>query len=103
MLIVSPAYYNAGSAALVLLLILLAVGVFFWCRTRSRRRVSRVRLEEESIPLQSSMNDDEDDGFRQRAGKGKERALGDASEREEMFAVADSDDEEEVKSPVNTR
>lgn len=97
------AYYNAGSAALVLLLILLAIGVFFWCRTRSRRRVSRVRLEEESIPLQSSMNDEEDDGFRQRAGKGKERALGDASEREEMFTVADSDDEEEVKSPVNTR
>jgi len=95
------AYYNAGSAALVLLLILLAVGIFFWCRIRSRRRVSQVRLEEESIPLHSSVNDD--DGFRQRAGKGKERALGNASEREEMFAVVDSDDEDEAKSPIATR
>ena len=95
------AYYNAGSAALVLLLIFLAVGIFFWCRIRSRRRVSQVRLEEESIPLHSSANDDE--GFRQRAGKGKERALGDASEREEMFAVVDSDDEDEFKSPMPTR
>ena len=99
---VLSAYYNAGSAALVLLLILLAVGIFFWCRIRSRRRVSQVRLEEESIPLHSSVNDD-DEGFRQRAGKGKERALGNASEREEMFAVADSDDEDEVKSPITTR
>jgi carboxypeptidase D len=98
----SLAYYNAGSAALVLLLIFLAIGVFFWCRTRGRRRMSQVRLEEESIPLQSSVDDE--DGFRQRAGKGKERALGDASEREEMFAVADSDDEEEFKGPqVHTR
>ena len=47
------------------------------------------------------MNDDE--GFRQRAGKGKERALGDASEREEMFAVADSDDEDEFKGPAAAR
>jgi len=100
-LIAPPAYYNAGSAALVLLLVLLAIGAFFWCRIRSRRRVSQVRLEEESIPLHSSMGDDE--GFRQRAGKGKERALGDASEREEMFAVADSDDEDEFKSSTATR
>ena len=95
------AYYNAGSAALVLLLIFLAIGIFFWCRTRGKRRTSQVRLGEESIPLQSSVDDEE--GFRQRPGKGKERALGDASEREEMFAVVDSDDEEEYKSPVNTR
>ena len=95
-----PAYYNAGSAALVLLLVLLAIGAFFWCRIRSRRRVSQVRLEEESIPLHSSMGDE---GFRQRAWKGKERALGDASEREEMFAVVDSDDEEEFKSPAAAR
>lgn len=98
---VPSAYYNAGSAALVLLLIFLAIGVFFWCRIRSRRRISQVRLEEESIPLHSNLSDDE--GFRQRAGKGKERALGDASEREEMFAVADSDDEDEFKSHNPTR
>lgn len=59
--------------------------------------MSQVRLEEESIPLQSSVDDE--DGFRQRPGKGKERALGNASEREEIFAVADSDDEDEVKGP----
>ena len=100
-LMVLSAYYNAGSAALVLLLIVLAVGIFFWCRIRSRRRVSQVRLEEENIPLHSGMNEDE--GFRQRTGKGKERALGDASEREEMFAVADSDDEDEFKSPIAAR
>ena len=63
--------------------------------------MSQVRLEEESIPLQSSVEDE--DGFRQRARKGKERALGDASEREEMFAVADSDDEDDFKNPVHTR
>lgn len=63
--------------------------------------MSQVRLEEESIPLHSSMGDDE--GFRQRAGKGKERALGDASEREEMFAVADSEDEDDVRSPNRAR
>jgi hypothetical protein len=63
--------------------------------------VSQVRLEEESIPLHPSANDDE--GFRQRSGKGKERALGDASEREEMFRVADSDDEDELKSPHPAR
>ena len=95
-----PAYYNAGSAALVLLLVLLAIGAFFWCRIRSRRRVSQVRLEEESIPLHSSMGDE---GFRQRPGKGKERALGDASEREEMFAVADSDDEDDLRSSAAAR
>ena len=63
--------------------------------------MSRVRLEEENIPLHSSTNDDE--GFRQRAGKGKERVLGNASEREEMFAVADSDDEDEFRSPNPVR
>ena len=63
--------------------------------------MSQVRLAEESIPLQSSVDDE--DGFRQRAGKGKERALGDASEREEMFAVADSDDEDEFKGSAHNR
>lgn len=58
----------------------------------------QVQLEEESIPLQSSMDDD--DGFRQRTGKGKERAPG---EREEIFAVADSEDEDEFKSPAVAR
>ena len=100
MLIAPTAYYNAGSAALVLLLIFLAIGIFFWCRIRSRRRVSQVRLEEESIPLHPNVSEDE--GFRQRAGKGKERALGNADEREEIFAVIDSDDEDEYKSPVPT-
>lgn len=98
-----PAYYNAGSSALVLLLIALAIGIFFWCRRRSRRGVSQVRLEEEHIPLTSSINDD--DGPRQRVGKGKERALGDIREREELFAVASSDDEDEFKSaaPAGSR
>lgn len=95
------AYYNAGSAALVLLLVFLAIGTFIWCRMRRRR----VQLpsngpgdEEESIPLNTSVGNgmngygrresDEENGDIVRSGKGKEKAV--------VFDVgSDEEDEEE--------
>jgi len=97
-----PAYYNAGSAALVLILILLAIGTFIRCRIRRRslRLPSSRNNEEESIPLTTSISrhdepvEDEDEPLRSR--KGKERAheaLGPP-----IFDVGDDDDEEGYKS-----
>ncbi|PFH50137.1 hypothetical protein AMATHDRAFT_41047 [Amanita thiersii Skay4041] len=114
------AYYNAGSAALVLVLIFLGIGVFLWCRVRR----NGVRLpvnkgdgeEEESIPLTSSVShhtgqirdrdvgsgggDEEEGGVeildvpysarRKVKGKGKERALDSYREDDE-----EGDNEEE--------
>ena len=106
------AYYNAGSAALVLVVIALFVGLFLcWKR---RRGDSKLRLpmnnrdagmhNEERVPLtQASVvnfNDEEDQeqqgGYRQRAGsvKGKERAIDPPSPQPPIFDVGDSDDEE---------
>ncbi|KAA1466528.1 alpha/beta-hydrolase [Dentipellis sp. KUC8613] len=92
------AYYNAGSAALILVLIALAIGVFLWCRIR-RRRLRGLPIannEEESIPLTRSTHDlgqngntEDDSSFRGR--KGKERAH--EPEPERIFDVGDSDDE----------
>ncbi|KAF7775821.1 hypothetical protein Agabi119p4_4214 [Agaricus bisporus var. burnettii] len=79
------AYYNAGSAAVVLLIVFLAVGTFVWCRLRRRR----VQLptngaggdDEESIPLNSSIvhenghrrsRSDDDEPMISRKGKEKE-------------------------------
>ncbi|KAI9467108.1 alpha/beta-hydrolase [Lactarius psammicola] len=47
------AYYNAGSAAVVLVLIVAALGTVFWCRVRKRRLqgLPVSRNEEEYIPL----------------------------------------------------
>lgn len=101
-----PAYYNAGSAALVLILISLAIAVFLWLRMRRNRVALSTggggRAEEE-IPLRSGMggyddNVPDEEQFRKR--KGKERAL-DEPEGEAIFNVGDSDDEDEYKSPDN--
>ncbi|EKM79988.1 hypothetical protein AGABI1DRAFT_84490 [Agaricus bisporus var. burnettii JB137-S8] len=79
------AYYNAGSAAVVLLIVFLAVGTFVWCRLRRRH----VQLptngaggdDEESIPLNSSIvhenghrrsRSDDDEPMISRKGKEKE-------------------------------
>jgi carboxypeptidase D len=105
------AYYNAGSAALVLVLIFLVIGLFVWCRVRRKRVVQLPTTQpdededEENIPLNpSSFGERQHDeissdsvGFR---GKGKERSRnGDISPPEEppIFEVGDSDDEEEYK------
>jgi carboxypeptidase D len=95
------AYYNAGSAALILILALLAIGTFIWCRIRRRTLRLPTKHTEESIPLNPTMNghdrddedEDEDEHFRQR--KGKERAQ--ASSGPPIFDVGDDEDEEGVK------
>jgi carboxypeptidase D len=103
------AYYNAGSAALILVLISLAIGVFFFCRSR-RRRGGGVRLRpappprdddyghEERIPLrQAGLNEANDraigdpDGDNSYEGKGKGKAV---EEDNTLFEVG-SDEEEE--------
>ncbi|VDB97159.1 unnamed protein product [Peniophora sp. CBMAI 1063] len=109
------AYYNAGSAALVLVLVILAVGTFFWCRVRRRRSAGvalsqRAGEEEEAIPLTRSNpdfsrsqvdlhgNGNGYDNLQPRSlGKGKGRALRSPSPSpaEQLFDVGDSEDEEE--------
>jgi carboxypeptidase D len=76
----------------VLVLISLVVGTFLWCRFR-RRKLKNISLagQEESIPLNSSHTDDnDDDTFRQR--KGKERA-----QSETMFDVGDDDEDDDYR------
>jgi carboxypeptidase D len=94
------AYYNAGSAALVLVLILLVIGLFVWYRMRRRSglqlpaSLAETREVEESIPLNSSMRDEEEGGGaplgsgRLRSGKGKGKAVA-----EPVFDVGSDDDE----------
>ena len=111
------AYYNAGSAALVLVLVVLVVGTFFWCRVRRRRSAGvslsqRAGEEEEAIPLTRSNPDfsrsqvdlhgnGDGNGYDnlqpRNGGKGKGRALRSPSPSpaEQIFDVGDSDDEEE--------
>jgi carboxypeptidase D len=93
------AYYNAGSAAIVLVLIVAALGTVFWCRMRKRRlRLPVSRNEEEYIPLTHDLPNTSDppDASEFRTRKGKERALetGDAP----IFDVGDSDEEDEGRT-----
>lgn len=101
------AYYNAGSATLVLILIFIAIGLFIWYRIRRNRGVQLPTLRqdqvEESIPLTRrgpNEADDEDEGVMQQR-KGKERLREPEPERElaesPIFYVGDSEDEEEYK------
>jgi len=104
------AYYNAGSAALIFVLIMLAIGLFFYFRSRRQPKPGRrialndreQQLEEETIPLSSSSHanggraDDDDDQRRRR--KGKDRQYQDGGPKgEPIFDVGDdaSDDETE--------
>jgi carboxypeptidase D len=99
------AYYNAGSAALVLILIFLAIGTFLWCRIRRNRlRLPAGNREhgDEEIPLRSAMATQEDEEDTPRKRKGKERAL-DEPEGPPIFDVGDSDDEEGYKSADERR
>jgi len=101
------AYYNAGSAAIVLAVVLLVIGGVVWCRHR-RKRVQlgshAQGLEEESIPLTSNRQEDDDGEMdRRRKAKGKSRATRDeengslnrgtrnVQESERIFEVGDSD------------
>ncbi|KAF8076754.1 pheromone-processing carboxypeptidase KEX1 [Lyophyllum atratum] len=99
------AYYNAGSAALVLILIFACIGTFVWCRLRRRRLRLPINVnEEESIPLNASrrMEDEADaeaaaaedrERFGSRQRKGKERA--EESQQQPIFDVGDSDEEDD--------
>ncbi|KAF8638538.1 hypothetical protein AX17_002081, partial [Amanita inopinata Kibby_2008] len=104
------AYYNAGSAALILVLIFLGIGVFLWCRVRKNRvLLPENKTEgEESIPLTTSVShhngqlDGSEDGSEmygvKRSGKGKGKEVGNggysAVQGEPVFDVGDSEDEE---------
>ncbi|KAG6891309.1 Cell death protease [Termitomyces sp. T32_za158] len=106
------AYYNAGSAALVLILIFAGIGTFVWYRLRRPRAVKLAGSEEESIPLNASRREDETDAEaaveearinflngngigRQGKGKGKERAIEPEVHEPPIFDVGDSDEEED--------
>ncbi|KAF7352316.1 Carboxypeptidase [Mycena venus] len=87
------AYYNAGAAALMLTVIFGIIGIFVWCRIRKRRSPRLpVNQHGEDIPLNRAVDDDgEEDAFRQRKGKGKERAVEPAAPP--IFDVGESDEE----------
>ncbi|PPQ63138.1 hypothetical protein CVT24_005778 [Panaeolus cyanescens] len=112
------AYYNAGSAALVLLLVFIVIGTFVWCRIRRRR----VQLPlgrggggpddaEESIPLRT--NGELREVAREREiplmindapnGKGKQRANGGSNHQEAIFEVGDSEDEDDYARVSNRK
>lgn len=82
----------------MLILIALVIGGFIWWRSR-RSGLRGLPLSssgaanfEETIPLATN-GDSEDDGYRQRKGKGKERATG-TTPREEIFGVGELDEED---------
>ncbi|KAF8204768.1 pheromone-processing carboxypeptidase KEX1 [Pholiota molesta] len=81
------AYYNAGSAALVLVIVFLIIGTFVWCRVR-RNRVQ--------LPATRREGEDEDDTARQR--KGKQRSEGESEPT--IFEVGDSDEEDYKHSSI---
>ena len=104
------AYYNAGSAALVLVIIAVLIAGFIWWRSR-KGKLSGVGLPltrddvrpDEEIPLtQSNGNADDhdqdaDEGSRERKGKGRATGL---TPKEEIFGVGDDEfDDEESRSP----
>ena len=113
---VYTAYYNAGSAALVLVLIAVLIGGFLYWRSRkgglkglplSNHGSTRLNENEESIPLRAHGDGEDHDGSptlvghddevrsRSGKGKGKERATTyEMTPKEEIFGVGDSDDEE---------
>ena len=106
------AYYNAGSAALVLILIVGAVGAWMWIRKRKNAGLklptsfSAARDEEEHIPLNPSEMESGlgsarslNGSGRARTGsiKGKERAV----ESEAIFEVGSDDEDDD--DPERTR
>lgn len=99
------AYYNAGSAAMVLLVISLVIGGFLWWRYR-RSRMSGLRVTsddstvEENIPLAASMTDGnmQDDERPLKQSKGKERALPeDLPNDATIFSIVG--DDEDLRTP----
>ncbi|KAF8841565.1 carboxypeptidase KEX1 [Paxillus ammoniavirescens] len=91
------AYYNAGSAALVLLLVAVMIGLCIWCRLR-RRRVQLPQgtvVAEENIPLTSASEGDLLDSEQaRRKRKGKGRAIED-EDGSPIFDVGEDEEEPE--------
>ncbi|KAJ3480480.1 hypothetical protein NLJ89_g12275 [Agrocybe chaxingu] len=92
------AYYNAGSAALVLVLVFVVIGTFVWCRLRKKRVQLPFSQAEESIPLNSALrreNGDDSEDDVSKKGKGKQRQRVDETQADPpIFDVGDSDDED---------
>ncbi|KAF8138839.1 alpha beta-hydrolase [Boletus edulis] len=91
------AYYNAGTAALIFLLVTIGIGVCLWCRLRKRRvQLSKDAGDtEEYIPLKSTSEgdlDELDSEQTRRKRKGKERAI-EMDEGELIFGVEDVDED----------
>ncbi|KAH9938091.1 alpha/beta-hydrolase [Fomitopsis serialis] len=96
------AYYNAGSAAMVLAIISIFIAGFIWWRyRRSRLRGLQVTTDdstaEENIPLATSMTDvnghgDRDDEAPYKQAKGKERAQELPNEGAIFSIVGDDED-----------
>ncbi|PAV21036.1 alpha beta-hydrolase [Pyrrhoderma noxium] len=85
------AYYNAGSAALVLFLLAFAIGLFIFCRRRRRTGDLSIGTAEESIPLSQNVGShetNEHDGGSLYKGKGR------ALESQTIFDVGEGSDDE---------
>lgn len=102
------AWYNAGSAILILLILCSIVGLYFYFRRRRpmhKRGVVGLPTDrerddiEERVPLgaeRMEMDDLEDRERRQRKGKG--RLQRDEEERgETVFALGDEDEDDDLK------
>lgn len=97
------AYYNAGTAALVFVLIVLAIGLFFYLRSKRSVKTmgnggayGKVNDDaEESIPLNRSHADIEES--RRRKGKGRATEADYQDEAETVFEIG-SDGEEQYPS-----
>ncbi|KAG8824527.1 Cell death protease [Serendipita sp. 401] len=95
------AYYNAGTVALIVVLIAVTIGTILYCRSRKKPRESRIMLganggtEEENIPLNRSQSDLEES--RRRKGKGRAVHTVEPIEEETMFEIG-SDGEEKYPS-----
>ncbi|KAF8914278.1 alpha/beta-hydrolase [Gymnopilus junonius] len=97
------AYYNAGSAGIVLVLVFAVIGTFVWCRIRRRRALSLPlhNTEDEAIPLNTRENESEEDVEETRQRKGKERAREPFADPP-IFDVGDSDEEDYKQSSTNS-
>lgn len=99
-LILRLAYYNAGTVALIVVLIAVSIGTVLYCRSRRKAGTSRITLgegnatgtAEESIPLTLASHEE----ARRRKGKG--RAIPERIEEEEEIFEIGSDGEETYPS-----
>lgn len=99
------AYYNAGTVALIVVIIAVSLGTILYCRSRKSERAPAGKIalgsrdygngvEEESIPLNPSHGAGESaEESRRRKGKGRATPVEREREEETMFDIG-SDGEE---------